>query len=79
MEEFLSHIEIFVMTQNKDGVHDRIIEVGISWPNTLLRQGQDFAECHVQLESGHIQRWRLHSLPEKPIPVFDHPAGKNWI
>lgn len=77
MEEFLSHIEILIMTQNRDGVYHRIIEVGISWSNTLLRQGQDFAECHVQLCFGCIQGWRLHSLPDKLVPVFDQSAVKS--
>lgn len=40
----------------------------------LLKPGQpeQVAYNHVQLGFQYLQRWRLHSFPRKPVPVFDY-------
>lgn len=33
----------------------------------------------MQVAQGHLQGWRLPSLPEEPVPVSHHPRGKAFF
>ena len=57
-----------------------MVEVGrdlqrSSDPTLLLKQSQlePVAQDHVQAAFEYLQGWRLHNLPEQPVPVLGHP------
>ena len=47
----------------------------------LLKQGQLEQVAQDSVLSGleYLQRWRLHSLPGQPLPVFDHSLSKRFF
>ena len=34
-------------------------------------------KCHIYTFFEHLQCWRLHHLPGQPVPMSDHPFGKE--
>ena len=62
----------------------RMVEVGGDlWrsfgPTPLLKQGhqEPLAQNHVQMTFAYVQGWRLHNLPEQPVPVLGHPHNEK--
>lgn len=47
--------------------------------NSIFKRGQlkQVTQDHVQSGFECLCGWRLHSLSEQPIPVFDHPQSNK--
>ena len=54
---------------------------GLSSPIPLPKQGhlQQAAQDIVQAGLEYLQRRRLHSLPEQPVPVLCHPQREEVL
>ena len=67
-------------TDNKAWIH-RMVEVGKDlWkspcPQPVPKQ-EPIAQHRVQTAVEYLQGWRLHSLPEHPVPMLSRPHSKK--
>lgn len=51
----------------------------VVWSNPLLKKShiEHIAQDCTQMAFEYLQQWRLHNLPEWPVPVLSHSHRKN--